>query len=219
MKNKFDRFPMQYADIYTLTDKRFCFPLQNKIRVKTFPIAPTNNDVENLNMKEENHLHLQIWILQSAIAYAYLPLLILLVLNILLIFGLCFQHSSSSTSAQDNVSTEYTNTVVAISVTHFTLLLPSTIVNIVFVSGAEVTLSHQTGLTFDYMPSFAVVFPPSCGINDLFDNLFISTVCFFLSRSCLHTLRISWRNERENITQIKKVLIKLIRCMEEDTLI
>ena len=146
-------------------------------------VCRLNNDVENLNMKEENHLHLQIWILQSAIAYAYLPLLILLVLNILLIFGLCFQHSSSSTSAQDNVSTEYTNTVVAISVTHFTLLLPSTIVNIVFVSGAEVTLSHQTGLTFDYMQRINLI------------NTFL--ICVIFSRSFRQEIRNVCRQLRE----------------------
>lgn len=94
-------------------------------------------------------VHLHMWNILSATASAYLPLLILLVLNILLTFGLCFQHGSSSTSRQDSISTEFSKAVVGISFTSFALLFPMTIHNIVALSGTVYTVN--TLYTFEYM--------------------------------------------------------------------
>lgn len=106
-----------------------------------FPMASSLNDLTTI--------HLHMWNILSATASVYLPLIILLVLNILLTLGLCFHHGSSSTSRQDNISTEFSKAVAGISFTSFALLVPMTIQNILLVSGIPIPMN--TLYTFEYI--------------------------------------------------------------------
>ncbi|VDI54797.1 Hypothetical predicted protein [Mytilus galloprovincialis] len=169
----------------------------------------------------ENNLqivHLKIWNILSAAAYVYLPLIILLILNTLLTCGLCFQHSSSSTSTQDNGSTEYTNAVVAISMLYFALVLPVTLHNIVMISsGLQMTTDmYNTLVIFDHMQRINLV------------NVFF--VCLLFSRSFrqeLHNIYRLIREKRKQTVEMSRLSNKALitnettttTVNEEDTLI
>lgn len=83
---------------------------------------------DECNYEPDNHV--EIWIQYSATCYIYIPSILLLFFDILLICGICINGRRSTVSRQECVATDFKYTVLALSNLFLLLSGPATIVNI-----------------------------------------------------------------------------------------
>lgn len=77
-------------------------------------------------------LHYVIWNWFSASCLTFVPLLLLILLDILLVVGLCTQSKQVPVCRKDEICSDLTITVLGLSLIYLTFALPATIVNIVY---------------------------------------------------------------------------------------
>ncbi|KAL8593072.1 hypothetical protein ACOMHN_017998 [Nucella lapillus] len=80
---------------------------------------------------DQDDLHSKIWPLWSATVYSYLPLTLLLLLNIMLSISLCLKRHTQRRSQTGSTGDDFTVTTLVISFAFFLLTVPATVINIV----------------------------------------------------------------------------------------
>lgn len=82
---------------------------------------------EKCNYKPDNHV--EIWMWYSGTCYIYIPSILLVFFDILLICGICINGRRSTVSRQESVATDLKYTILALSNLYLLLSGPATIVN------------------------------------------------------------------------------------------
>ncbi|OWF48360.1 G-protein coupled receptor B0563.6 [Mizuhopecten yessoensis] len=130
-----------------------------------------------------HNIYYVIWNWFSASCLTFLPLLILLILDILLVIGLCTHSHPNREPGTQRISVDLTNTVLGLSLTYLTLAFPATIINVIYY-----TMPMDRFTDMDFIEELKLATSISNFMNCV-NQAFIFFVCVILSSSFRGSLR------------------------------